>query len=242
MSGEYGYHNRKGRICSQIHSLLISLSKEPLEYAQIAPKIEYWIEYVLREDFTTVNELVEGVSYVAWDTRGGSFASVGKFFKEFRDAPHRSEQARTFVTQMCSHILRWFSIASVEGVWNTQGWGSGWVASGGGPGFIRAASFVGYLIEWGLLSHDLVRRHLTKSLTNHHDNDHSGTSPGYIRASAMYQLFTAAGNTLLQGLLEPDDIQACFDMLDTWAQRRMPFDAEKRKVRYTVHHGASLGV
>ena len=235
MSGEYGYHNRKGRICSQICSLLISLTERPSEYDQIAPKIEYWIEYVLGEDFTTVDELVEGVSYVAWDTSGGFFAPVGKFLKEFRDAPHRSEQARTFVTRMCSHVLRWFSIASVEGVWNTHGWGSGWVASRGGPGFIRAASFVGYLIEWGLLSHDLVRRHLTKSLTNHvYSTDYRVESPEAIRARAIYQLFAAAGNTLLQGLLELDDVKACFDMLDTWSQRGVGYNAAELKVQYTA--------
>jgi hypothetical protein len=107
-----GYHNRKGPICSKIRSLLLPW-KEPSKYDQIAPKIEYWIEYVLREDFATVDELVEGVSDVAWDY-SGSYADVGRFLKEFRDAPHRSEQARSFVDQLCSHVLRWFAIASVE--------------------------------------------------------------------------------------------------------------------------------
>ena len=235
MSGEYGYHNRKGRICSQICSLLASLTENPSEYDQTAPKIEYWIEYVLREDFSTVDELVEGVSYVAWSTSGVSFATVGKFLKEFRDAPHRSEQGRTFVTQMCSHVLRWFSIASVECVWNSYDWGAGWISSGGGPGFIRAASFVGYLIEWGLLSRELVQRHLTKSLTNHvYGTYYHVESPGAIRARAIYQLFAAAGNTLLQGLLEPDDVKACFDMLDTWSQRGVGCNAAELKVQYTA--------
>src|SRR5258708_17931490 len=103
-----GYHNRKDHIFSKIRSLLISLTKEPSKYDEITPKIEYWIEYVLREDFSTVDELVEGVLYVAWDG-GGSFASVGRFLEEFRDAPHRSEEARTFVTRMCTHVLRWFA-------------------------------------------------------------------------------------------------------------------------------------
>ena len=94
----------------------------------------------------TVDELVEGVSYAAWEG-GGSFASVVQFFREFRDAPHRSERARWFVTQLCPHVLRWFAIASVESLPMT--WPLGPIASNGGHGFIRAASFVGHLIERG---------------------------------------------------------------------------------------------
>ena len=237
MSRKGGYHYRKGPICSTIHSLLIALTKEPSKYDEIASKTEYWIEYVLREDFLTVDELVEEVSYVAWDLGSGSFASVGRFLKEFRDAPHRSEQATTFVNRMCSHLLRWFSIASVECVWNSYSWASGSVSSGGGPGFIRAASFVGYLVEWGLLGREAVQRHLTKSLTNHmHGNDSHAQSPGAIRASAIYQLFTAAGTTLLQGFLELDDVRACFDMLDTWSQRGVGCNAG---VQCTIFHDSS---
>ena len=232
MSGKEGYHNRKLFIYSNIRNLLIYLTREPSRYDQIAPKIEYWIEYVLREDFLTVDELVEEVSHVAWDQGGGSFASVGRFLREFHDAPHRSKQARRFVTQMCSHLLRWFAIASLEGAWNTS-WHSACVSIGGGPGFIRAASFVGYLIEWGLLSHELVQQHLTKSLTNHmHGDDNRVESPGYIRANAIYQLFAAAGNTLLQGLLEPDDVQACFNMLDAWSRRGVVCNAAELEVQH----------
>ena len=234
MANKDGYHNRKQHICSNIRSLLKSLTKESSKYDEIAPKIEYWIEYVLCEGFLTVDELVEEISYEAWDTGGGSFASLGKFLKELHDAPHRAEQARVFVTQLCSHVLRWFAIASVEGDWDAH-WSVAWISSGGGPGFIRVASFVGYLIEWGLLSRELVQRHLTKSLTNHmHGNDYQANSPGYIRASAIYQLFAAAGNTLLQGLLEPDDVQACFNMLDVWSRRGIVCNAAELEVQYTA--------
>lgn len=232
-----GYHNRQVFIGSKIRSLLISLTKEPSKYNEITPKIEYWIEYVLREDFSTVNELVEWVSYVAWDINGGSFASVGQFFKEFRDSPHRSDQARTFVTRMCSHVLRWFAIASVEDLKGSPGWGGGKIAYSG-PNFIRAASFVGYLIEYGLLTHEFVQRHLTKSLTNHQDDGDDKYSPGAVRAQAIYQLFITAGNTLLQGLLEPDDVQDCFDKLDARGHRDMGFDAVKLKVQYIAHDDA----
>ena len=216
-----GYHNRRGPICSKIRSLLISLSKEPSNYDQIAPKVEYWIEYVLREGFATVDELVEGVSGVGWDD-GVSHANVARFFREFYDAPHRSEQARSFVSQLCSYVLRWFAIASAEDLVWTSG---SLVSTRGAPGFTSAASFVGYLIDRELLSHELVQRHLTKSLTNHHDNDYRPNSSGATRAKAIYQLLTAAGNTLLQGLLEPDDAQACLDILNTWSQRRIGIDA-----------------
>jgi hypothetical protein len=223
MSAEY--RSCKESVGSKIRSLLISLTKEPSEYDEITPKIGYWIEYVLREDFLTVDELVEGVSHVAWE-QGGSFASVGKFLKEFRDAPHRSEQARTFVTRMCTHVLRWFAIASAEDL------------DGGcnaGSGFIRAASFVGYLIEWGLLSHELVRCHLIKPLISHRDNDANLLSPGAVRAVAIYVLFAAAGNTLLQGLLKPDDVQVCFHKLSLRPLPPMGFDAAKLKVWRTIH-------
>ena len=143
-----GPHNRKDPILVKIRSLLISLTTEPAEYDQVAPKVEYWIEYVLRENFATVEELVEGLSYVAWED-GRSFANVARFFKEFHDAPDRSEQARSFVTQLCTHVIRWFAIAAVEFL--PPGWSnSSSIASGGGDGFIRAASFVGYLIKYDL--------------------------------------------------------------------------------------------
>jgi len=96
MSNERSFHNCKKPISYKIRSLLVSLTTKPSEYDQITPKIEYWIEYVLREHLTTVDELVEGVSYVAWED-GGSYTNVGRFFKEFRDVPHRSEQVRSFV-------------------------------------------------------------------------------------------------------------------------------------------------
>ena len=208
-----GYDHRKRQIFSKIRSLLILLTNEPSKYDEVSSKIEYWIEYVICEGFVTIDELVEGVSGVAWD-KGGSFASVARFFKEFHDAPHRPEQARSFVAQLCTHVLRWFAIASVEDLsWHLKYYS---ICPGDGSGFVRAASFVGHIVESGLLAHDLVRRHLIKSLTNH-DYYHLGdeNSPGTVRANAIYQMFAAAGNTLLQGLLEPEDAQVCFGILDT---------------------------
>jgi hypothetical protein len=227
MSGPHGHGNL---ISSKIRSLLISLTNKPSEYDKIAPKIGYWIEYVLLEDFTTIDELVEGVSCVAWQ-EGGSYATVARFFREFQDAPHRYEQARTFVTQLCSYVLRWFAIASVEPL--TMGRHKTEIADGGGTGFARAASFVGHLIDHGLLSHELARRHLIKPLINHYNEDvyqRSNWEPA--RANAIYQLFIAAGNTLLQGILEAEDVQVCFEILDvqsrSWKIER--YDAAKVKV------------
>ena len=223
------FHNCKGPISDKIRYLLTYLTKKPSEYDTITPRIEYWIEYVLRERFTTVDELVEGVSYVAWEGEG-SYASVGRFLKEFRDAPHRSEQARSFVTQLCSHILRWFAITSVENLAMVSYNGS--IANNsGGRGFLRAASFVGHLIEHGLLSQGLLRQHLIKPLINHYDGD-----PRYIQdpvwANAIYQLFIAAGSALFQDLLEPEDVRLSFETLD--AQSRLVkiegYDAARVKV------------
>ena len=229
------FHNCKNPISIKIRRLLISLTTKPSEYDKITPKIEYWIEYVLREEFTTVDELVEGVSWVAW-TSGGPYSNVGRFFKEFRDAPHRSEQARSFVTQLCSHVLRWFAIASVESDLSMTPYNGGPISSGGGNGFVRAASFVGHLIEYGLLRQDLVRRHLIKPLINHFEED-----PRYVRdlvwASAIYQLFIIAGNALVQGLLEPEDVRLSFETLD--AQIRIVnivgYNAARIKVWWTAH-------
>jgi len=207
MTIQPGFHNRGHYIALKICSLLTSLTRAPAEYDDIAPKIEYWIEYVLREEFATINELVEGVSCVAWD-QGGSHPSVARFLKEFHGAPHRSGQARFFVDKLCEHVLRWFAIASVE----DMSWNSSFVARSGGSGFVRVASFVGQLIDRDMLPHDLVQRHLVKPLIAHHHTDTDCTKS--IRSNAIYQLFITAGSTLLCGPLEPGDVQACFDMLN----------------------------
>ena len=231
MSDKPGYHNRKAPLCSKICSLLISLTNEPSKYDEIAPKIEYWIEYALREQLATVDELVEGVSDVAW-RGGGSFASVGRFLKEFHDAAHRSEQARSFVAQLCPYVLRLVAVASAEDLFINRRCSS--IFSGEGLGFIRGASFVGYLIEWGLLDHDLVGRHLIKSLTNHHYCPGSSSSPETVRANAIYQLFAAAETTLLQGLFEPEDVQVCFGILSPRSGWINGFESSKLQVQYNV--------
>ena len=230
MDQESGFHNRAVHIALKIRLLLISLTNEPSEYDKITPKIEYWIEYVLREQFATVDELVEGVSRAAWD-QGGSYAGVGQFLKEFRDAPHRSEEAISFVDKLCEHVLRWFAIASAENL----DWSSGSVARRGGNGYVRAASFVGHLIEWDLLGHELVRRHLVKPLITHHYTD-GDDAEGTVRAKAAYKLFLAAGNTLLRGLLEPEDVQVCFEILNAQISlgRILGLDAGKLRVSCAI--------
>ena len=96
-----GLHNRGHYIALKIRSVVTSFPANQLrEYDKISPKIEFWIEYVLRERFTTVYELVEGVSCMAWFCFD-SYASIARFFKEFREASHRSEQARSFVDELC---------------------------------------------------------------------------------------------------------------------------------------------
>ena len=239
MSNGTDFHDCKKPIVNKIRSLLAFLVKKPSEYDQIAPKIEYWIEYVLREDFMTVDDLVEGVSYVAWGDCA-CYANVPRFFKEFHDAPHRSEQARAFITQLCSHILRWFAIASAESF--SMKWDNGKIANGGGRGFTCAASFVGHLINRGLLSHELVRRHLIKPLINHYDEDSDSESNWEtIQANAIYYLFKTAGNTLFQGFLEAEDVQTCFETLDAQgtAGNILGYDAARVQVRCTAHTKAS---
>ena len=234
MSDRPGLHNCREHISSKIRSLLISLTNHPSDYDQITPMIERWIEYAFRDCFATADELVEEVSYVAWEI-GGSYASVGRFLKEFRGAPHRSEQARSFVTQLCPHILRWFAIASAENL--PMNWSDAGIASGGGNGFIRAASFVGHLIECGLLSRELVRQHLIKPLIDHH----GGTGGDHVRANAIYELFLAAGNGLFQGLFEAEDIRICFENLSVYGTGGSitGYDTARIQVRFITRTKAS---
>jgi hypothetical protein len=52
-----GYHNHQPALVAKICNLLYSLN--PSTYGEIALKIEYWIEYVITEQFTTTDDLVE---------------------------------------------------------------------------------------------------------------------------------------------------------------------------------------
>ena len=212
MPNEPGYHNRQPVLAAKIRGLLYSLT--PSTYHKTAPKIEYWIEYGITEQFTTTDDLAERLSSVAWQC--DQSYDIARFFKEFRDAPHRLERMRSFVDQLSTRVLRWFAIAAADSFPSSDFSGSGYwtfiTPSSGSMGFLRAASFVGHSIECGLLNHDLVRRHLIKPLVAHHGfNIH--------RARAIHQLFVVAGNTLLQGLLEPGDVRVCFETLDTEASR-----------------------
>ena len=229
MSSGPGYHNRQSVLAANICNLFYSLDSST--YNEIAPKIEYWIEYVITERFTPIEDLVERVSSVAWG-ECASPSDVSRFLKEFRDAPRRSEPMRSFVDEFCLHVLRWFAIAASE---DPSTYLKDSIKSGGGSGFVRAALFVGHLIKCGLFSHDLVRRHLIKPLITHRGYDH-------YRAKATYQLFFVAGNTLLQGLLEPEDVQICFEILDTFAGEGADLDTTRLNVRCdscsdASHHG-----
>ena len=209
MSNEPGYHDRQIVLASNICGLLCDLT--PSTYDEVAPKIEYWIEYALDEQFAMTSDFVEQVLTVSWDDRG-SHPDISRFLKEFRDAPHRSEQARSFVDELCRHFLRWFGVASAEDLWTN--WYTGSVSKKGQPGFLRAASFAGHLIERGLLGREPVQWHIFKPLTNHYYNKDNLSKQVY-RANAIYQLFVVAGNTLLKGFLEPEEVQDCFKKIET---------------------------
>lgn len=205
-------HNRQEAILSKIRSLFYPL--DPSTYNEVSPKVEFWIEYALAEHLTTIDELVKEISLVAWHVHV-SYPTVARFLKEFRDAPHRSEQAKSFVDEFCPYVLQRFAVASAGYLSVDPGRSLRQDATKGGEGFIGAATFVGYLIEWDLLSSDLVRRHLVKPLIAHHYYENRDDDQRSFRAIAIFQLFTAAKNSLLQGLLEPEDVQACFKTLDT---------------------------
>ena len=209
------YQNRGIGVSKKIYSLLSNLHTQT--YDEIAPKIEYWTEWAFAQQFTTVDKLVEHVSDLAW-TSGCSPATVGRFLKEFRDSPQRSAQARSFVDDLSTRVFWWFAAASAEDL--EMDWGDRYdpVARNGGCGFIEAASFVGHLIDCGLVDHELVRLHLIKPLTTHH-YPQLGKAKETVRVNAICRLFIAAGSTLIQGLLKPDDVQTCFTILETYLSR-----------------------
>ena len=121
-------------------------------------------------------------------------------------------------------------------------WDKGKIANRGGRGFVYAASLVGRLINHGLLSQELIRQHLIKPLINHYDEDND-SEPNWerIRANAIYYLFVAAGNTLFQGLLEAEDVRACFEILDAQNTIRKitEYSVARVKVWFTTHTNAS---
>jgi len=245
MTGGPGYHNRQPVLATNICSLLYSLSSS--NYDRIAPKIEYWIEYTITEQFTTVDDLVERVSSVAWSA-SGSPPDISRFLREFRDAPHRSKGTKPFVDELCLHILRWFAVASTDAFPKYSYPDDGSVPIGRGEGFICAASFVGHLIECGLLSDELVRRHLVKPLTTHYFEENRYDPRTHYRTRAIYKLFTVAGSTLVQGLLEPEDVQTCFEIFDlrTWikessSQYLSPLP-EFNKARFDVRCDSRLDI
>jgi len=184
---------------------------------------------------------VEQLSPLVWDGRNSeSDAAAATFLKEFRDAPHRSEKARSFVDRLCSRVLLWFAAASAEDPTPWNGNNAGKVTRWGGGGLINTASSVGHLIERGLFNPELVRRHLVKPLITHHYTDNVKVHQKSFRTEAIYHLFTAA-NTLLQGILEPEDVKVCFETLESEIPfgRVVGLDAVKLQVRCATHFGAS---
>ena len=206
MSGP-GYHNCAISISAKIYSLFRLL--EIPTYDGIAPKIEYWVELALTQQFTTVDELVEQVSLLVWNGLKSPI-SFSRFLREFRDSPRRSAQARSFVDDTCTRVFQWFVAASAEDLGEDSN--DGIAAIGGGNGFMKVALYVGQLIKHDLLSHELVRLHLIKPLTTHHYPSPNGTAEA-VRANVICRLFYIAGDTLLRGLLEPEDSRVCLEIL-----------------------------
>ena len=236
MSNDTEDHHRRFVLAENVCNLLLSLNSSA--YDEVSPKIEYWIEFALTERFATIDDLVVGVMSVAWEARG-SHSDISRFLKDYRDAPHRSDQTRPFVDELCLRTLQWFAIASAEDLW--KNWEISPVSKRGGPGFIHAASFVGHLIERGLVGRELVRRYVFKPLTTYYYEDNFKKQS--IPANAIYQLFIA-GNSLLQGLLESEDVRICFEKLEARVTIGPVggldmLDVAKLKVRFDLRFDAS---
>jgi len=223
-------------VSKQIYSLFSYLDTQT--YDKVAPKIEYWTEWALTQRLTTVDKLSEHVSTLPW-TSHPSPASCARFLKEFRDSPGRSDQAKSFVNDLSTRVFWWFAAASAEDLGMNENGGA--VARNGGRGFIEVASFVGHLIECDLLDHKLVRLHLIKPLTTHYYPQH-GKPRETVRINAICRLFAVAGGTLVQGLLEPEDVQACFKILETQLSKHgttAGLSRTKLEVQYATHSDAS---
>ena len=204
------YHNCGISVSGKIYDIFRQLN--PQTCGDLTPRIESWIEVALTQELTTVDELIVRVSNLAWFGPGDGFhSSFARFLKRFRDSSRRSEQARSFVDGVCARLFRWFAAASADDIEMNQTPGN--TAQNGGTGFVEGTSTVGLLIECQLLDHELVRLHLIKRLTHHYP--YPPGSARTVRASAIYRLFAVAGNTLLRGLLELEDVQVCFEMLET---------------------------
>ena len=226
------YQNRDISVSTKIYDLLSHLDTRT--YHEVVPKLEYWIELALSQRFTTAAKLVEHVSAIMW-TNHQSPESFTRFLREFRDSPRRSTHSRSFVNELCTRAFWWFTAASAVDLGKNRD--DNGAAKGGGYGFIGAASFVSHLIERDLLDHKLVRQHLIKPLISHH-YPNPGTTRESVRSIAILQLLIDAGNTLVQGLLEPDDARACFDILE--AQLSSPhvialLSTTKLQVRCVIH-------
>ena len=235
MSGP-GYHNRAISISAKISSLFRLLDE--LTHDEIAPKIEYWIELALTQQFTTVDELVEQVSLLVWNGLR-SCTSFSRFLREFRDSPRRSAQARSFVDNICTRVFRWFVAASAEDLGEDSN--DGIAAIGGGNSFMRVALYVGQLIKCDLFSHELVRLHLIKPLITHHYPSPNGAAES-IRANGICRLFWNAGDTLLRGLLEPEDSRVCLEILGARLSRPggvTGFSNTNLEVQCAIHPDAS---
>ena len=232
------YQNRDIGASAKIYTLFFILNAP--KYDKVAPKLEYWIETALSQQFTTVAKLVEHVSAITWSGHK-SPASLARFLKEFRDSPRRSPYAKSFVDELCTRAFLWFTAASMEDLaMDTYDRN---VTKGGGCGFRDAASFVGNLIERDLLNHKLVRQHLIKFLTMHYYPS-PGTHQEIVRINAIFQLFVVAGDVLVQGLLEPDDARVCFDILETRTpipSMTVELSAAKIQVQCVIHPDILIG-
>ena len=229
------HRDRDIDVSIRIYSLLSCLDTQT--YDEVAAEVGYWTEWALTQQLTTVEKLVEDVSALAW-TSHPSPASFARFLKELRDSPRRSAQARSFIDEFCTRVFRSFSAASAEDL--EIDWQEGTVANGGGYGFVNAASFIGHLIDCDLLDRELVRLHLIKSLTTHR-YPRAETPAETVRVGAIRRLFIIAGDTLVQGLLEPEDVRVCFGILGTRSSRPGGIgglSTAGMMMEYAIHHDA----
>lgn len=193
-----------------------------------------WLEYVLDEGLLVVGDIVGDTSIDMWEGKVNDMEKTGKVLKELC-APNRSEKAKSFVHCLYIRMLHRFAAASLEMEVKAKN-GEWRLSKGGIPGFEAAASPVGHLIALGLMSPDLVWRHLTWPLFGLCPLYYEGIP--YHRAVVIKKLFHIAGKTLVKGL-KVKEIQDCLCILnDHKDMLNEDLQGANVEVQWSVHDNA----
>ena len=206
--------DHKQDVIGEIRSRLWELDQKLPSYQRKTSETRYLIQYFLSEKLLTVDELVKGVSDIAWGKPTCS-EILAKLLKELYDGPHQSEDIKSFVNTFFSDAVRKISTALLANVL---------LGKTISPDVEYAVVFVGHLTALGLLSPQLVEFHLIRPLTLDNDGEPKIGIDGNActlwcsnktsRNMLLWKLFSAAGEQLVQGILKTEDVKICMDIFE----------------------------